>query len=102
MIVFFFLGNAQSTRQGRGFAVLGAFLTVLAVRGVGVAAQSSAESVAFLNLVQYLLPIGTIVICAVLIARNVEPRGLQGLGYKLEQLINALRRLRRGPKAEGA
>ena len=102
MIVFFFLGNAQSTRQGRGFAVLGAFLTVLAVRGVGVAAQSSAESVAFLNFVQYLLPIGTILICAILIARNVEPRGLQGLGYKLEQLINALRRFRRGLKAEGA
>lgn len=102
MVVFFFLGNAQSTRQGRGFAVLSAFLTVLAVRGVGVAAQSGAEAAPFLNFVQYLLPIGAIAVCALLIARNIEPHGLQGLGYKLERLASSLRRSRRSSNAEGA
>lgn len=101
MVVFFFLGHAQSTRQGRGFAILGAFLTVLAVRGVGVAAQSSAETLSYLNIAQYLLPISTIAICALLIARNVEPRGLQGFGHKLEQIIASIRRITASPKAEG-
>ena len=96
MLVFFFLGTAQSNRQGRGFAVLSVLLVVLALRGAGFMVQSAAKTGPFLNFVQYVLPLGAIVICSVLIARNVQPRGLQGLGFKLEQLFNSLRRLRSG------
>ena len=96
MLVFFFLGTAQSNRQGRGFAVLSVLLLVLALRGGGFMVQSAAKVNPLLNFAQYLLPLGTIAISSVLIARNVEPRGLQGLGFKLEQLFNSLRRLRSG------
>ena len=96
MLVFFFLGTAQSNRQGRGFAVLSVLLVVLALRGAGFMVQSAAKTDPFLNFVQYVLPLGAIVICSVLIARNVQPSGLQGLGFKLEQLFNSLRRLRSG------
>ncbi|MEP6445502.1 MAG: LptF/LptG family permease, partial [Hyphomicrobiales bacterium] len=102
MIVFFFLGTAQSTRQGRGFAVLSALLTVLALRGGGFMVQSGAKANTLLNFVQYLLPLGTIAICTLLIARNVEPRGLQALGFKLEQFCNSLRRLRPGSNVGGS
>ena len=101
MVVFFFLGTAQSTRQGRGFAVLTALLTVLALRGGGFMVQSGAKANTILNFVQYLIPLGTIAICTFLIARNVEPRGLQALGFKLEQLLNSLRRLRPGSNVGG-
>ena len=101
MIVFFFLGTAQSTRQGRGFAILSALLTVLALRGGGFMVQSGAQTTPILNFVQYLLPLGTIAVCSLLIARNVEPRGLQALGFKLEQLLNSLRRLRSGSNVGG-
>ena len=60
--------------------------------------QSAAKTGPFLNFVQYVLPLGAIAICSVLIARNVQPRGLQGLGFKLEQLLNSLRRLRSNSK----
>lgn len=102
MVVFFFLGNAQSTRQRRGLAILGALLTVLAIRGLGVAAQSMAEKTVLFNAVQYALPVGTIVICAILILRNVEAKGLQALGYRLDQLVGFFKRRMQKPSTGGA
>ncbi|MEP1443434.1 MAG: LptF/LptG family permease [Hyphomicrobiales bacterium] len=102
MVVFFFLGTAQSTRQGRGFAVLSALLTVLALRGGGFMVQSGAQTTPLLNFVLYVLPLGTIAVCSILIARNVEPRGLQAIGFKVEQFCNSLRRLRPGSNVGGS
>lgn len=92
MVVFFFLGRAQTTRQGRGLAILSALLSVLALRGLGVAAQSSAENTAIANMFQYLLPIGTIAGCAALITFNVEPRGMQRFSRWIDGIVGTFKR----------
>lgn len=96
-VVFFFIGRAQTTRQGRGLAILSAFLCVLMIRGLGVAAQSVAEGAALVNIVQYLLPVGTMAVFGTLIAYNVEPRGIERLAHLTDRFGVLVMRLLRQP-----
>ena len=59
MIAFAALAQARTTRQGRGIAILGAVLMVIAVRGLGfgVAALASRHDWAVTAL--YLFPLAT-------------------------------------------
>lgn len=96
-VVFFFIGRAQTTRQGRGLAILSAFLCVLMIRGLGVAAQSVAEGAALVNIVQYLLPVGTMAVFGALIAYNVQPRGIERLAHLTERFGVLIMRMLRQP-----
>lgn len=103
MVVFFFLGRAHTVRQARGLAILSTLLTALGIRGLGVAAQSTAANMPLANLVQYLLPLGTVAIIGFFIARNVEPRGFQRVAHQLEKgVARLLHMFRRGAVKEGA
>lgn len=99
LIAFFFIGRARTTRQGRGLAVLSAFLSVLLLRAFGITAQSAAESFSVAILFQYILPFGTIALCATLIARNVEPHGIQRLALIVDHTSAFARRFLRQPAA---
>jgi len=84
LMAFFFLGSAQTIRQGRGLAVLSALLSVLVLRASGFAAQSAAANLFAINIVQYALPIGAITGCSTLIAYNIEPRIIRRIARKFE------------------
>ncbi|MBA4782333.1 MAG: LPS export ABC transporter permease LptF [Rhizobiales bacterium] len=102
-VVFFFIGRAQTTRQGRGLAILSAFLCVLMIRGLGVAAQSVAEGAALVNIVQYLLPVGTMAVFGALIAYNVQPRGIERLAHLTERFgVLVMRMLRQPVQGSGS
>lgn len=92
MIAFFLLGSAQTTRQGRGLAVLTVLLSVLALRASGFAAQSTASNLPAINIVQYALPVGAIVICTLLIARNVEPHLMRRLVRTFDDILIYIKR----------
>jgi lipopolysaccharide export system permease protein len=82
LIGFAALGKAQTTRQGRGFAMGTAVIAVLALRIAGFALSSlMARSAAFVP-VGYLLPLGTVACCLVMIFA----------GHRLEPLMARLRR----------
>ncbi len=90
-IAFFFLGRAQTTRQGRSLGILSAFIMVLIIRGAGVAAQSSADKFLLANYIQYLLPLGTIVVCAFFISRQIEPVIVQNIAHRLDGLLKSIK-----------
>ncbi len=82
LIGFAALGKAQTTRQGRGFAIGSAVVAVLALRIAGFALSSlMARSPAFVPL-GYLLPIGVMAVCLVMIFA----------GHRIEPLMARLRR----------
>ena len=58
VILLLMLGDAQTTRQGRGMAVVGTFALVLATRAVHFAAQSAAVGSAAAIPIAFLIPIG--------------------------------------------
>lgn len=90
-IVFFFLGRPQSTRHGLGLTIFSTLLVTFLLRGTGFAAQSIAGNVPLFNIMQYAMPIGAIAVCALLIARNIEPRILRRSTTKLENIITRIK-----------
>ena len=92
LIAFFFLGAAQNTRQGLSLFVLSTLLCALALRTSGFAAQSLGTQYTAANMMQYALPIGTIIVCAVLISFHVQPSFLRTATRRLNALITRIKR----------
>ncbi|MEP2944287.1 MAG: LPS export ABC transporter permease LptF [Hyphomicrobiales bacterium] len=91
LIAFFFLGRAETTRQGLGLSILSTFLCVFALRACGFAAQSIASDYPGINFIQYVLPIGAIILCTVLILLNIEPRILRRATRRLEDIMKNIK-----------
>lgn len=91
LIAFFFLGRAQTTRQGLGLSILSAILVAFLLRASGFVAQSVGSNLSALNIIQYILPIGTVIICTILILRNIEPRLIRRLARSIENITSFLK-----------
>ena len=70
IIAFAALGNAQTTRQGRGLAIASAVVAVVLLRILGFAASSAVVRTPAAVVGVYALPLGTIVICLLLILQG--------------------------------
>jgi len=69
-IAFAALGSARTTRQGRGLALLGAVLAIVALRIAGFGASSLAVRTAAAVPLMYAVPLVTILIGILLVARD--------------------------------
>jgi lipopolysaccharide export system permease protein len=74
IIAFAALGNAQTTRQGRGLAIATAVAAVVLLRILGFALSSAVVRTPGAVLAVYALPLGTIVICLLLILQGSAAR----------------------------
>lgn len=92
MIVFFFLGNAQTIRQGLGLSIVSTLLCVFALRASGFAAQSISVGWPAFNIIQYVLPIGAFILCTTLILLNVEPRLIRRIARNINDRIALFKR----------
>jgi lipopolysaccharide export system permease protein len=91
-IAFAALGEARTTRQGRGLAIAAAILGVVVLRILGFAASSAAARSAAAVIAIYAVPIGTIVICLMQIFQGPAMRSFNA------KVRNAFRGLRPSPK----
>ncbi|MEP4705048.1 MAG: hypothetical protein ABJZ62_09395, partial [Hyphomicrobiales bacterium] len=71
--------------------ILSTFLCVFALRACGFAAQSIASDYPGINFIQYVLPIGAIILCTVLILLNIEPRILRRATRRLEDIMKNIK-----------
>ncbi|MET0530066.1 MAG: LPS export ABC transporter permease LptF [Microvirga sp.] len=92
-IAFAALGEARTTRQGRGLAIAAAIVGVVLLRILGFAASSAAARSAAAVIAIYAVPIGTIVICLMLIFQGPAMRSFNA------KVRNAFRALRPSRKA---
>ena len=104
LIVFAFLGKARTTRQGRGFAVLGAICSCVLLRttGFGVTAISGTSTV-LLSLL-YIVPITGAVLALISIFREQggsQPRWLTDLQHSVQDRLDALSDRLHGRKPGG-
>jgi lipopolysaccharide export system permease protein len=74
IIAFAALGSAQTTRQGRGLAIATAVAAVVLLRILGFALSSAVVRTPGAVLAVYALPLGTIVICLLLILQGSAAR----------------------------
>jgi len=74
IIAFAALGNAQTTRQGRGLAIASAVVAVVLLRILGFAASSAVVRTPAAVIGVYALPLGTLAICLLLILRGSAAR----------------------------
>jgi lipopolysaccharide export system permease protein len=74
IIAFAALGNAQTTRQGRGLAIASAVVAVVLLRILGFAASSAVVRTPAAVVGVYALPLGTLAICLLLILRGSAAR----------------------------
>jgi lipopolysaccharide export system permease protein len=96
MIAFAALGGAQTTRQGRGTAIAGAVIGVVALRIAGFGAASLAVRSAAYAPLMYLVPIGATVLASAAAWRSMLgsartprwARAITGLG---DQLVGKLK-----------
>jgi lipopolysaccharide export system permease protein len=72
------LGNAQTTRQGRGLAIASAVVAVVLLRILGFAASSAVIRTPAAVAGIYALPLGTIVICLLLILQGSAAQAARG------------------------
>ena len=92
LIVFAFLGKARTTRQGRGFAIVGAIVSCVLLRtgGFGITAVSG-DSTAILGLL-YVVPVLGSALALISIFREqagAEPKWLSELQLSLHDRIEA-------------
>ena len=80
LVAFAALGEARTTRQGRGVAIQSAILTVGALRIGAYAAWTASVSSAFAAVLLYVLPLASIVFSIVVIVS----------GHAMRQRVNAL------------
>ncbi len=78
IIAFAALGNAQTTRQGRGLAIASAVVAVVLLRILGFAASSAVIRTPAAVAGIYALPLGTIVICLLLILQGSAAQAARG------------------------
>ncbi|HZB62869.1 MAG TPA: LPS export ABC transporter permease LptF [Microvirga sp.] len=74
IIAFAALGSAQTTRQGRGLAIATAVAAVVLLRILGFALSSAVVRTPGAVFAVYALPLGTIVICLLLILQGSAAR----------------------------
>ena len=89
-----YLGQAESTRNGRGLTITAAVLLALSIRLFGYYLGSVAETNFFIIPLLFLLPIGTVAAAGVLILRGVQLRvperivtATESFGERLSGLI---------------
>ncbi|MGO4388487.1 LPS export ABC transporter permease LptF [Microvirga sp. 2YAF29] len=97
-IAFAALGEARTTRQGRGLAIAAAIVGVVVLRILGFAASSAAARSAAAVIAIYAVPIGTIVICLMQIFQGPAMRSFNA---RVRNAFRALRPSRRAA-AQGA
>ena len=79
-VVFMFvalaaLGQARTTRQGRGLAVASAILVIVAIRIAGFAAQALSAKSAMGAILAFALPVLVSFICAAILLNWIRWRG---------------------------
>lgn len=97
-IAFAALGEARTTRQGRGLAIAAAIVGVVVLRILGFAASSAAARSAAAVIAIYAVPIGTIGICLMQIFQGPAMRSFNA---KIRNAFRSLRSSRRAA-AQGA
>jgi lipopolysaccharide export system permease protein len=90
-IAFAALGQAVTTRQGRGAAVGGAVLAMGAVRGAGFAASSAAVGSAGAVALVYAVPLATIAVCLWIILRPQQATALHARIDAAARAVNPVR-----------
>lgn len=90
LVVFVWLGDARTTRQGRTLAVVGAVLTCGAVRSATFAASGAAVSSTVGVLALYAVPIGTSLAAAALILSDARLAMPPRFARSAEALAGAL------------
>jgi lipopolysaccharide export system permease protein len=97
LIPLAFLGQARTTRQGRGAAITGAVLTAITVRGLGFLlvgmASSSPEWLPYL----YALPVVTAVLALLVAFGILRPRLPTWMVSWVDAMLAPIGRLRRAP-----
>ena len=99
LIAFAALGDARTTRQGRGLAVASAVIAVVALRIAGFAASSAAVRSPVGVLWVYAAPLAALVIAAIIAfqgprARTYGTRAARAVTAALARLTPAQLRLR--------
>jgi len=89
-IAFAALGNPRTTRQGRGQAIFGAVVALIAMRIAGFAAASFAVRSAYGVPLMYLVPITATGIAAMMAWRSVRPIKRSQAMDRLWDLVSAL------------
>ncbi len=87
IIAFAALGNAQTTRQGRGLAIATAVVAVVLVRILGFAASSAVVRTPAAVVGIYALPLGAIVIGLLI---SLQGSAMRGVAAKIRGLGRAL------------
>lgn len=97
-IAFAALGEARTTRQGRGLAIASAIVGVVLLRILGFAASSAAARSSAAVIAIYAVPVGAIVICMMLI---FQAAAMRSFNAKIRNAFRSLRPSRR-TAAQGA
>ncbi|WP_306257260.1 LPS export ABC transporter permease LptF [Pararhizobium sp. IMCC21322] len=100
MVAMLFMASPQTTRSGQGIAILSATAVAVAIRGVGFAAESLAESSAVGVVPLYAIPIGATIICLILLWQNVRLDFAQRVADRLADVFEKLVASRRAAKAD--
>ncbi len=87
MIAFAALGDARTTRQGRGLAIAAATVGVVVLRILGFAASSAVVRSHAAIILVYGAPLATIALCLVLILQGSAARAMQA---KIHSLVRAM------------
>jgi lipopolysaccharide export system permease protein len=98
MIAFAALGGAKTTRQGRGAAIAGAVVAVVALRIAGFGASSLAVRSAPFTMLVYLVPLGTTLLAGAFAWRSMlgaahTPAWAKAAGNAAERLLDRVRAL---------
>lgn len=96
LIAFAALGDPRTTRQGRGLAVAGAVVAVVALRIAGLAAVSAAARSQPAVVAVYAVPLSVIAVCLLMIFRGPQVRAAHA--RNVERLRAVLAALLRRPR----
>lgn len=90
MIAMLFMASPQTTRSGQNIAILSATIVAISMRGLGFAAESIAETNAFVTPLLYAIPLGATFISLILLWRNVRLDFSQRLADRLINVVAGL------------
>lgn len=100
MVAMLFMASPQTTRTGQGVAILSATAVAISIRGFGFAAESLAENTSVGILPLYAIPIGTTIICLILLWKNVRLDFAQRIADRLANLWDRLVASRRSARLD--
>lgn len=90
MIAMLFMASPQTTRSGQNVAILSATIAAIGMRGLGFAAESLAETNAFVTPLLYAIPLGATFVSLILLWRNVRLDFAQRLADRLINVVTGL------------